>query len=257
MDMPFTLKTKPTIKAVVFDLDGTAIPNRYDGVPSARLIKAVQEAKQYVKVSAATGRPFGMCRHILELLQLTSPCIVDGGAELIAMPSEDLLYRKTIPGRVVGDIMKILAPYDFPIYFDETDPIVHDANRSYEEVNKIVLLEAPPDLAHKLVSQLAAITDIGAHLVNAWVPDKQDIHITHAEATKKTAVLKLLELLDIRREEVMAIGDSGNDLPLFEAAGLRLAMGNASDALKAKADRILPTVEEDGLALAIEEYILS
>jgi len=54
----------------------------------------------------------------------------------------------------------------------------------------------------------------------------------------------------------MVVGDSGNDLPLFERAGLKIAMGNGTKELKKRADWIAPTQEEDGLAVAIRKYIL-
>lgn len=54
----------------------------------------------------------------------------------------------------------------------------------------------------------------------------------------------------------MVVGDGGNDLPLFELAGFKVAMGNAEEVLKKQADWIAPSVDEDGLAVAIKKFIL-
>jgi hydroxymethylpyrimidine pyrophosphatase-like HAD family hydrolase len=55
---------------------------------------------------------------------------------------------------------------------------------------------------------------------------------------------------------MIAAGDSYNDLPLLEVCGLRIVMGDAPDELKAIADYVAPSIDEDGLAVAIEEFVL-
>jgi len=62
--------------------------------------------------------------------------------------------------------------------------------------------------------------------------------------------------LNLKKENVIAVGDSGNDIPLFESAGLKVAMGNSTEDLKSKADFVTKNVENDGLAYVIEKYIL-
>ena len=64
-------------------------------------------------------------------------------------------------------------------------------------------------------------------------------------------------MLDIVLSQVMAIGDQDNDLPMILAAGLGVAMGNASEDVKAKADVITSSNAEDGVAQAIYRYALS
>ena len=55
---------------------------------------------------------------------------------------------------------------------------------------------------------------------------------------------------------MIAAGDSYNDLPMLKACGLRIVMGNAPDALKAIADYVAPSVDDDGLATAIEDFVM-
>ena len=70
------------------------------------------------------------------------------------------------------------------------------------------------------------------------------------------ALAALAKDLGIASSDIACIGDNENDLPMFETAGLRFAMGNAVPALKDRADIVLPSNDEDGVAAAIWEHIL-
>ena len=84
-----------------------------------------------------------------------------------------------------------------------------------------------------------------------------NLEITVGGATKGNAILHLGELLGIKREEIMVCGDSQNDMEMIKAAGLGVAMGNAAPEVKEAADYITLTNEEDGVAAAIEKFVLS
>lgn len=82
------------------------------------------------------------------------------------------------------------------------------------------------------------------------------VEIFHRTASKGSGLAALAAQLGLRKEEVACIGDGENDHPMFRAAGLRFAMGNAVDSLKAAADVVLPSNREDGVAAAINDHIL-
>lgn len=69
--------------------------------------------------------------------------------------------------------------------------------------------------------------------------------------TKATGMQRVLDFLGARREDCIGVGDGTNDLPMIEFAGLGVAMGNAPDAVKARADVVTATCAEDGLALIL------
>ncbi|WP_066190640.1 Cof-type HAD-IIB family hydrolase [Gracilibacillus timonensis] len=73
--------------------------------------------------------------------------------------------------------------------------------------------------------------------------------------SKKTGVEKICDYMELKMEEVMAIGDNYNDLCLLKAAGLGIAMGNAEQVIKEKADAVTDTNERDGVAKAIQKYL--
>ena len=92
--------------------------------------------------------------------------------------------------------------------------------------------------------------------VRIIMPMLTDIEITSADADKGEALIALAGELGIRREEVMAMGDGHNDLGLMKAAGLSVAMGNASREIMDVADYVTLDNEHDGVAEAIRRFVL-
>jgi hydroxymethylpyrimidine pyrophosphatase-like HAD family hydrolase len=82
------------------------------------------------------------------------------------------------------------------------------------------------------------------------------VEIFDENASKGIAISKLAEHLGISKNEIACIGDGENDLTMFAQSGIKFAMGNAVEALKENADYILPDNNSDGVAFAIENYIL-
>ena len=72
--------------------------------------------------------------------------------------------------------------------------------------------------------------------------------------SKSYGASKILEHIGVKREECMAFGDGGNDIPIIEYAGIGVAMGNATDDVKAVADYVTDTVDEDGIVTALEHF---
>ena len=101
-------------------------------------------------------------------------------------------------------------------------------------------------------------TNLNLHVVKASLPYNGlwAVDFTRVGANKATAVRELARMLGTKPEMMIAVGDSYNDLVLLEACGLRIAMGHAPDELKSIAHHVAPTVDDDGLAAAIEEFVL-
>ena len=92
--------------------------------------------------------------------------------------------------------------------------------------------------------------------INVVCGGYNNLEFTAAGVDKGMGLKKLAELLSIPMESTMAIGDTENDLAIIEAAGIGVAMGNATDAVKARADYVTTTNTKDGVAAAIEHFIL-
>jgi len=244
------------IKAIIFDLDGTAIPNDKNGMPSQRLIDTVAKAKQRVKVSAATGRPISNSLHILRALKISSPCVIAGGTQIIDPITLETLWKKELSADQVRNIITIAKSYPYEVWISnqlDASPAIENIVIQPEQI--IFIMTVSKEDTKAIMQKLAHIPDITAHEVISWTQDHIDIHITHKDATKKHALEELLKLEKVSKENVMVVGDANNDLPLFAVAGYKVAMGNGSDQLKVAADYITDSVEEDGLAKAIEKKL--
>ena len=82
------------------------------------------------------------------------------------------------------------------------------------------------------------------------------VEATAPGVDKGSGLRRLCQMLGVAPERVMAVGDSENDIPMLQAAGFAVAMGNATPALKAVADWIAPTLDEEGAAVALQRWVL-
>jgi Cof subfamily protein (haloacid dehalogenase superfamily) len=82
------------------------------------------------------------------------------------------------------------------------------------------------------------------------------LDVTNPEATKGVVALTLAKLLDISTDQIATIGDMPNDVLMFHKSGLSIAMGNASDEVKAQASEVTDTNENDGFAKAVQKFVL-
>jgi len=245
------------IKAVVFDLDGTAIPVKMEGEPSQKVIDAVFEAKKLVKMSAATGRPYYNASRILHALNLTEPCIVSGGSQIVEPLTGTVLWEKGMSQESVNLVINEIKHLPYKIYTSDNPILLHPTEiKDMSSERVIYIMYVKSEDAEKMVSSLRKIKNIAAHTMASWEKGKMDIHVTHIHATKKNAMAELLKILGVKTDNVMAVGDGGNDLPLFELSGFKVAMGNAGPELKAKSNAVTLPVEEDGLARALEQYVI-
>lgn len=249
-------------KSLLLDVDGTLVPVGPHTRPSDRVSKSLEEAKKRVGVSLVSGRCLDWLTELFAILDLNTPCIINGGSQIINPKTEEILWERPINQEDSREIMKIIRK-------DRISFIVSDGGTEYDNPQK---LEFSKPLAIKLtyfdskeksdhcLKVLETIPDISSHKTISWDKDRNyrmEIYITHREATKDHAVQELAKMLNIKTDEMIGVGDSRNDIPLLHACGLKIAMGNADDKLKSIADYIAPDVFEDGVAHVVEKFILS
>ena len=249
--------SKPVFKAIVFDIDGTAVENRRDAMPSERLIRAIAAAKNHIHLFAASGRSPIYGAPILASLGLTDPCIVGGGTSIMDPVTGEILEQALLPTEVITRVQQTAAPFGYDVCLGSTATEVRPPThgRPVKNPQPYVLLQQVSDRhITGLMQALATIPEI----VAAASPDfdgGHTIQITNHDATKEHRIKQLLDQLGVDCEHAIGIGDGDNDIHLFASVGHRVAMGNASDQLKSIADEIAPSVSEDGLAHVIERYI--
>ena len=246
---------RPTGPSALFiDLDGTML-DPADRI-SPVVAGAVRRAAERIPVAIASGRVLEDVAHFARLLGLDGPQISDNGARLVRavtgqtvrdVPLEVDCARRIIvqlkesgkrffavdSGRTVRDVA------DF-IHWRVT--VITGAMGSREEA------ETHAALGHG--NGVAAISSMGSR--GEWY-----INYTHSSVNKGRGVRMLCEGLGIDPSSVMAIGDGINDLEMFDAVGFPVAMGHAVDAALQKARFITGTLKEDGVAQAIERFVLA
>ena|SRR5665811_1578330 len=243
-------------KGIIFDVDGTAVPL---GAVKAddRLRQSIRNAQATIALAAATGRSFGYAHPVFQSLGLTCPSIIMGGSAIIDPITDEIVWGNPMEKSQSDVVFEVLPKYQATVRFS-TNPVqkneLWDRANVAEPIYTIWVDEMKPDAASKLTKEIVAIPGVIAHSAPSWLEGLVDVHITHAEATKEHAVHVLIEKLGLQSVEVIGVGDSGNDVPIFRAVGHKVAMENGTAELKALADEIAPPLEEGGLAHIIDKY---
>lgn len=247
------------IKLVLADLDGTVVaPEAQD---ASQIVKdTLREAdNKGVKFAAITGRPFWLAKGLLKAIGFNDPCVFEGGAIIINPATEEVLWSKTLPVDTTKKSVEILGKHCSIIEFGMGE--VEGSAIDLATITKPALsvwASVPAEKAEELIEILKELPDVAVHANAGPAGDftRAGIQVTHFEADKEHAVRELLRLTKTDKAHTLAIGDGDNDLPLFRSATLKVAMGNASEKLKAAADEIVASVAGDGFAEAIRRFVL-
>jgi Cof subfamily protein (haloacid dehalogenase superfamily) len=267
------------IDLIAIDMDGTLLDSNH--AISPRVKKAITAVRtQGVRIVLATGRPFSGVEKYLEELGLTGEgdyCITFNGAVIqnaadtksvaeTTLGYDDFLYCEKI-ARDLGVHFHVL--YERSMMTPNADISSHTVRdayishtpllyRSVEQVDpawrfrKFMMVDDEAVLDK-------AIANFPPELLQRYTVVKSAadfLEILHPEAGKGRALATLAAYLGVSQERIMAIGDQENDLVMLEFAGVAVAMGNAIDAVKAVADHVTTSNNEDGVAVAIERYAL-
>ncbi len=128
-------------EALIFDLDGTAIPNEPNGMPTNNLIEVVKQLRGRMKVCVATGRPLFSSLPIIQRLGLTDPCIISGGTQIIDPTTKKILWEKDMEIFQVEAIMKVASQYPYPVFFSDDKEGEPAKNKVAEGPERIVYIE--------------------------------------------------------------------------------------------------------------------
>ena len=276
------------IKLVALDLDGTLFDN--SSRISKRNLTAIRSiTDKGIHVVISTGRPFeGIPFDQIKGTGINY-AITANGSGIYEISTGKCLYENAMDEELVTPILNFLLTRDIhmdafiggkgytPIQCVETaqkltvpssiknyiittrtrlDNILQFIHENQLKVQKMTLNFYPAadgtlidrETVRKfLVSNPSITTVCGGY---------NTLEFTRADANKGVGLRKLAEILGVNPDATMAIGDTENDLAIIEAAGIGVAMGNATDAVKARADYVTTTNTKDGVAAAIEHFIL-
>lgn len=244
-------------KAIICDVDGTLINTKVSKFPSKKVTQAINKIRKEIHVGIATSRPYDLVKHIGKHLNLLGPSILVGGAQIVDMATGKTLWEQTLNPKDFETATEILIKEKVNFFINDNG-IDYEFNDSYifNKPYSIIPTKLTEKQADKIAHEISHIPTLTAHKIYALSRGEFFMDITDSGATKQHAILKLAQILNIKTHEIIGVGDGYNDFPLLMACGLKVAMGNASDDLKAIADYVAPSVEDDGVADVIEKYLL-
>ncbi|MEH7415234.1 Cof-type HAD-IIB family hydrolase [Neobacillus drentensis] len=245
-------KNDVEIKLVALDMDGTLLNNK--GKVSEGNRKAINAAKEKgVIVILSTGRSLLTVREHADDLELTSYLVTVNGSE-IWDEKRELVERNIVNPEHIQWMWELSKQHKTKFWAINTERTWH--NEMPEDLHKSDWLKfgftIEDDVTRELVYQeLTAKSEF--ELTNSTM---KNIEVNAAGIHKARGLSVVCSRLGIDMKNVMAVGDSRNDLMMIKEAGLGVAMGNAQEVVKETADWITATNEEDGVAKAFQKWVL-
>lgn len=252
-------------KAIIFDLDGTAVDSPMQKLPTERLKKAANNLSPNYYLCAATGRCWTYAKDVIQSLGLKDLCIISGGTQICDPQTGEVVWQKDIAPAALKEVIKIFSENGEQkiIFNDYTEDdyfnggtLPKDFDTSLR-VNWLSQSFVPDELAIRLHKKLDSVAGVTCVMVVSQKSGCRDLHIVDEHATKEHAIAELLHRLGIKKEMTIGIGDGHNDIHLFNAVQTKVAMGNAVEDLKAVSDVVIGDVRNDGLAEYFEELFSS
>ena len=272
-----------TIRMIGVDLDGTLLNSEKQLTAYTRevLKKAIE---QEVAVVVATGRPFSGVPDELKHFPGMRYALTANGARILDMQKQKVVYENLLSGEIAEKVIDILkrhhAIHEF--FVDGVGYMNEDGLKNvyayFEDPHMAEYLQSTripvKDVKEKLQTMKCEVDKLQGIFRNQ--KDKQEaleelntlsgivvtaamdnnLEINKEGTNKGLGLLQLGKSLGISREEIMACGDGGNDVEMLKEVGFAIAMANAYDPVKTAADFVTVSNDEDGVAKAIERFVL-
>ncbi|MBP3307437.1 MAG: HAD family phosphatase [Anaerotignum sp.] len=272
------------IKLVASDLDGTLLNKNKEITP--RLFDALKKLDELgIYFVPSTGRPFGTVPQAIKELPFLKYVITSNGATIYDATEKKNIIENYLTPEAVDAVIEIarelpviteyfiegkayiakkvyddLTPFDLTeshvTYIKNSRTPVEDfwdeMKRNNTVLENINLVFRDMELRKKTWDRLKALG-----LASVTAATTKNIEITSLYATKAKALEKLCEVLGFTRENVLAMGDGDNDMPMIQFAGIGVAMANGEEHIKQAADIIADDCNDFGAAKILEQIIES
>ena len=273
------------VKIAALDLDGTTLDNRAQ-LSEQNKQAIIQAAKKGALVIPCTGRTNAeMPRELMELPQVRY-CIMANGAKVLRMEDQKLLFSDCLDRKTAEQAISFASRYrcmcelymDGHVFVEQHKledstaygvtprirELVENTRTGVRQLQVFFARHRAPvekinvffgDLEHR--RQFLSDVQVFGNTVESTGSMETNAEINNKTATKGRALQSLAQMLGVKRQEVLAIGDSGNDLSMLSYAGIPLAVANASSKAKLAAVETLPPNDQNAVAYALKKYILS
>ncbi len=267
------------IKILALDLDGTLTNSEKKiSAHTKETLKRAMEAG--VTVVLASGRPLVGIKPLAKELELSNYrgyILAYNGGQIIDCHTGKEVYQNVLSAGRVSSIYEAARKFGVAMLtYDGEDIITEEDNDPYvlrecfinkvkvrkiEDIVRYVTYPVPKCL---VVGEHEKLLPVRDHLkekygdeLSIYFSEPFFLEIMPLGVEKSASLELLLNRLQLDREELMACGDGLNDLTMLQYAGLGVAMGNACKEAKEAADHITAANDEDGVAKAVEQFILS
>lgn len=263
-------------KLVAIDIDGTLID--HDGNIPAYNVEVIKKLRQKdIKVILVTGRPSQAARNYLNQLELTLPILGYNGAVIRDVINDQLHFFKPLQKDIIKPIYKMFEERGlFPRYYlldractfnkDEFDPqknefikyselmktfmpyeIIEDENYLYQnEIVKLMYVDVNDSILLEMYEKAKKLEN-----VNVFKSSKSSFEIVDKDVSKGNTLIKYANSIGIDKNQIIAIGDSENDLSMLKAAGYSITLKNGDDLLKSQVDFVTDSCENAGVGKAL------
>jgi len=241
-----------TIKLVALDMDGTLLTKDHE-VSVANQTMIANAQAQGIIVMLCTGRWLAFCEPYAEQLGLDTYFVTVNGGE-IWTATKELVERHELAAEAIESMWHLGDKVGINMWMTSTTGNFMKSERPDDFYAYQWLKMGYSTEDHK---KLAAVNEQlktyeGLELTNSL---PTNIEVNPHGVNKASALVRVCKELGITMEEVMAVGDSMNDIKMIEQAGIGVAMGNAQEKVKVAADFITAANDDDGVAKAIERLI--
>lgn len=252
------------IKAAFFDIDGTLISHK-DGTVPPDTREALQQLQgKGILIYIASGR------HILEYEELPVRDISFDGyvllnGQLCMNKNKEELFSATIPQEDVEAILPLFEEKKIPIHLVEKDRLYINCEDSYTREAMKAISSPVPEIGTYHGADIYQVVVFGTtetiHRVTERMPhckatlwNPYSVDVVRKDAGKVPGIQRMLDATGILPEEIIAFGDSENDLAMLEFAGIGVAMGNGSADVKEIADYVTDSAADGGIKHALEHF---
>ena len=262
-------------RLLAIDLDGTLLTPRPGKIITPRAYAALNRAAVAgILIVIATGQTMSVLRHTCEGLPLTAPQIIENGALIVDIGKGVVLHQKLLPDECVLPTLDVLRRFGLyrayhtlhRVYVDYNTPRARNWYRPPVlppiEVEDVASIYPEPCIKVAGVGEESTLRGKRRELERLFAgklyvtqSSFDLLEFLHPEVSKGKALGTIAADLGIAPDEIMAFGDSHNDIEMLRFAGCGVAMGHADDEVKAAADYITKSNAEDGVALALEELV--
>lgn len=254
------------IKAAFFDVDGTLLSHKTKQVPRSTIAALEKLKQQGIRCIVATGRQIGEMDK-LPMGGVTFDGYITMNGQLTMDANRRELYGMPLEGEVKEYALKLFRERKVPVILVEQGRLYVNHNcPKVTAVQTAISSKVPPEGEYEgapLYQACVYITEeetavlepvLGKCVVTRWHPGGVDI--IAKGGGKRTAVEQYCRLRGWKPEEIIAFGDSENDLEMLRFAGIGVALGNAEPEVKAAADYVTDDIDEDGVAKALRHFNL-